>query len=150
MPLKQGKSDETISENIKRLMDEGREQDQSIAIAYREAGRSKEEAAAAIAAWAVLAARYQRKEVRAMKQVLVRRKNLHGNINRLVRCDVLAENPDGTLRCKCDGERNPIEVKASETIAAQSVFGAPNPGRDSTLLTKQYPTSQRALGNYKR
>jgi hypothetical protein len=41
MPLKQGKSDETISENISRLMHEGYEQQQAIAIAYSEAGRSK-------------------------------------------------------------------------------------------------------------
>ena len=41
MPLKQGKSDEAISENISRLVHEGYPQDQAVAIAYSEAGRSK-------------------------------------------------------------------------------------------------------------
>ena len=41
MPLKKGSSDETISENIRRLMREGYPQDQAIAIAYRNAGRSR-------------------------------------------------------------------------------------------------------------
>jgi hypothetical protein len=38
MPLKKGKSKETISKNIKTLMHEGREQKQAIAIAMRTAG----------------------------------------------------------------------------------------------------------------
>ena len=40
-PLKKGSSDETISKNIKKLMDEGYPQKQAIAIAYSEAGRGK-------------------------------------------------------------------------------------------------------------
>lgn len=44
MPLKEGKSDEAVSENIKRLMHEGREQKQAIAIAMSKAGRSKDAA----------------------------------------------------------------------------------------------------------
>ncbi len=147
MPLKKGSSDKTISENISELRKAGHEEDQAIAIAYKEAGRSKDEAAAAIA---VLAVRYGRKEVRAMKQILVRRKSLHGNMNRLVKCQVLAENADGTLRCKCEGDRNPVEVKASEAIPAEQVFGAPNPRKGSAVMIKQYPQSQRALANYRR
>jgi hypothetical protein len=46
MPLQKGSSDKTVSENIKRLMDEGYPQDQAIAIAMREAGRSKKKNAA--------------------------------------------------------------------------------------------------------
>ena len=43
MPLKSGSSDETISANIAQLVSEGYPQDQAIAIAYREAGRSNQE-----------------------------------------------------------------------------------------------------------
>lgn len=41
MPLLKGKSDKTVSTNIKKLMHEGKPQKQSIAIALSEAGRSK-------------------------------------------------------------------------------------------------------------
>lgn len=41
MPLKRGKSQKTINDNIKRLMDEGYPQKQAIAIAYNEAGKSR-------------------------------------------------------------------------------------------------------------
>lgn len=50
MPLKQGSSDETISENVKKLMNEGYPQDQAVAIAYKEAGRSRTETSLASAA----------------------------------------------------------------------------------------------------
>jgi len=41
MPLKKGKSDETVSANIKKLKKEGRPQDQAVAIAMQQAGRKK-------------------------------------------------------------------------------------------------------------
>ena len=41
MPLHKGKSDKTISANVKKLMHEGYKQKQAVAIAYKEAGRSK-------------------------------------------------------------------------------------------------------------
>lgn len=55
MPLEQGSSNETVSKNIRELVHSGRPQRQAIAIAMREAGRSKrtkeaEESLAAIAA----------------------------------------------------------------------------------------------------
>lgn len=41
MPLKSGKSQKVMSSNIKELMDSGRPQKQSVAIAYEKAGKSK-------------------------------------------------------------------------------------------------------------
>jgi hypothetical protein len=40
MPLKSGSSKETVSENIKELMDSGRNQKQAVAIALDKAGKS--------------------------------------------------------------------------------------------------------------
>jgi hypothetical protein len=45
MPLKEGSSRETISENISQLMHEGREQKQAIAIAMSKAGKTRNDAA---------------------------------------------------------------------------------------------------------
>lgn len=44
MPLKEGSSDETISANIAELVKAGHDPKQAAAIAYREAGRSNQEA----------------------------------------------------------------------------------------------------------
>lgn len=41
MPLKKGKSDKAVSDNIRQLRKEGRPQDQAVAIAMKKAGRSK-------------------------------------------------------------------------------------------------------------
>jgi len=41
MPLKPGRSNKSVSHNIRKLKKEGYSQDQSVAIALRKAGRSR-------------------------------------------------------------------------------------------------------------
>jgi hypothetical protein len=80
-----------------------------------------------------------------MKTVLVRQKLLHGNGNRLLRCEILSQNADGTIRCKCDGERLPRNVEASAVIPAEKVFGSFR--RGDSIVNKQYSQSPWSLQN---
>jgi len=41
MPLKKGKTDEDVKANIRKLVREGYSRDQAVAIALRQAGRSR-------------------------------------------------------------------------------------------------------------
>lgn len=43
MPLAKGSSDKTVSKNIRKLMEEGYPQKQSIAISLQKAGKSKKQ-----------------------------------------------------------------------------------------------------------
>jgi hypothetical protein len=42
MPLKKGSDDKTVSDNIRELRHSGKSQDQAVAIAMKEAGKSKD------------------------------------------------------------------------------------------------------------
>lgn len=146
MPLKEGKSDSDISENISRLRHEGYEEDQAIAIAYSKAGRSKDEEEAA-GAPASLGSGSQpqisiNRSLHMSRNIMVRQKQLHGNINKLVRCEVVAQNDDGSLRCKCEGERNLRNVSAAEAL--------PDPSHGlngAQVVQKGFPTSPYTLFN---
>lgn len=149
MPLKEGKSDDAISENISRLMHEGYAQDQAIAIAYKEAGRSEQDAAAAKSVKAALAALAVPEGKVMPKQIMVRKKLLHGNVTKLVRCDVLAET-NGVITCKCDGELTTREVKAADATPVQQVFGSQRVQPGTPMIPKQYPASLHTLANMRR
>jgi hypothetical protein len=156
MPLKKGSSDKTVSENIAELVRSGRPQDQAVAIAMREAGRARDQKAQgslgnpALRGHGVpasLSQGTQKKEIMsAGKQILVRQKQLHGNANRLLKCQILSE-ANGKIRCMCEGERSPREVTASEVIPATSVFGSIGPDQHQSVIEKSYAQSPNALAN---
>jgi hypothetical protein len=78
------------------------------------------------------------------KEVLIRRKQLHGNANRMVRCTVLAEK-SGMMRCKCQDQRKTEEIKASEAVPAHQVFGQGQGAQ--TIIQKQYSPSVHSFSN---
>jgi len=78
------------------------------------------------------------------RQVLVRRDQLSGDAQ-MLRAEVLSEK-DGILRVMLPGARKPVEVKASETMNPEKVFGTRDQ-RVASVLPKCYPSSPQALGN---
>ncbi len=83
-----------------------------------------------------------------MKQVLIRRPQLHGNLTKLIQGDVISE--DGpNIRVKIKGEIHPVEVKAKDTLPVQRVAGGMRSESRQLSLTvpKCYPVSPHALGN---
>jgi hypothetical protein len=83
-----------------------------------------------------------------MRTVLVRQKLLHGNGNRMLRCEILGQNDDGTFRCKCDGDpplSKPRNVAASEMIPVEKVYGSFR--RGDSIVNKSYSQSPWSLGN---
>ena len=120
MPLKEGKK--AVGSNIKELVKHGHKRSQAIAIALDKAGLSNEKAEA----MPPMTTPFPRigKQVSANKQVLIKRKLLNGN-NELIRCNVLSE-ANGIVRCQIEGQRGVKEVKASDTIPAQQIYGPRN------------------------
>lgn len=79
--------------------------------------------------------------------VLIKQKMLSGNVTKLIRANVLSEK-DGMLRVMVEGQRKPIEVKASDTLPAEKVFGVAKVGqKPSSVLQRCYPSSINSLGN---
>jgi hypothetical protein len=140
VPLEQGKSKKTISDNIAELVKSGHPQDQAVAIAYKQAGKSRQEAMAAIAA-----IHAHRKGMTAMTKVLVRRKLASGD-NQMVTAHVLSER-DGVLRVMMEGNMKPVEVNASDVVPAAKVFNTAYPSQNQQIIPKQHPVSLNALGN---
>ena len=84
----------------------------------------------------------------AGKSVLIRQPMLHGNGNRLLKCEILGQNHDGTLRCKCegDGPYTPIRnVDAASVIKTEDVYGSFRHG--DNIIQKQHSQSPWSLGN---
>jgi hypothetical protein len=133
MPLKQGSSDKTVGDNIGKLVDEGRDKDQAVAIAMKEAGLSEEKACGET-------------KMNAGANVLVRRPMLAGG-NRMVKCTVLGSNEDGSLRVKCEDQRKGETVQASQVIPASQIYGSNQLRPGVKMVARMYPVPVNALGN---
>lgn len=84
-----------------------------------------------------------------MAQVLVRQRELRGNVTKLVEAEVLSSDR-GTLRVQVKGQRHPIEVKESDTLAmtyARPGSATFNSARVQSLPRRAYPRSTGALAN---
>jgi hypothetical protein len=140
MPLKVGKSRQTFSDNVSELVKHGHSQKQSVAIAYSQKRKAMQAALPNINV---------NKEIRSMKQVMVRQKSLHGNMNTLVRANVISEK-DGILRVKAENSRleePPFEVRAEDTIPAEKVFANNNRENRNDMIPKSYSPASNSLSN---
>jgi hypothetical protein len=140
MPLKIGKSSKTFSDNVSELMKHGHSQKQSVAIAYSQKRKAMQAALPHINV---------NKEIRSMRQVMVRQKALHGNMNTLVRANVISEK-DGILRVKAENSRlaePPIEVRAEDTIPAEKVFANNSSKNRNDMIPKSYSPASNSLSN---
>jgi hypothetical protein len=76
--------------------------------------------------------------------VLLRRPQVHGNVTRMVRATVMSEN-NGTLRVIPEGQRNPIVVKASETLDATTTFGTRLAMQKGVVIQRALPDNPNSL-----
>ena len=83
-----------------------------------------------------------------MNQVLVRQPSLRGD-PLLKRAEVVSQTGD-VYRIKYHGERNVVEVKASQVLPASAIYGGQprvNSRHAANRIPQQYPDSRSALGN---
>ena len=140
MPLKIGKSSKTFSDNVSELVKHGHSQRQSVAIAYSQKKKAMQAALPHINV---------NREIKSMKQVMVRQRSLHGNMNTLVRANVISEK-NGILRVKPENSRlaePPIEVKAEDTIPAEKVFANNSAHNRNDMIPKSYSPASSSLSN---
>lgn len=112
MPLEKGSSRKAISDNISELRKNGHPEDQSIAIAYKEAGKG-------------------RKEVRSVGQQVYVKRELATGDKQLRRATVLSQDGD-KLRVILEGRDasgmpfKPVEVEAADTVPVTQLHGSIN------------------------
>ena len=72
---------------------------------------------------------------------MIRKQIVHGNVTRLIRATVLSETP-GMMRILVDGTKVPVDVKASDVIAAPA-----RAGERGVAVPTMHPHSLQALAN---
>jgi hypothetical protein len=75
---------------------------------------------------------------------MLRSPQVHGNVTRMVRASVLSE-CNGVLRVIPEGQKNPIDVKASDTVAASAVFGTRLAMQQGVVIQRALPDSPNSL-----
>jgi hypothetical protein len=82
------------------------------------------------------------------QQVLVRQPSLSRDVP-LKRAEVVSQSGD-VYRIKYQGERNVVEVKASQVLQASTIYGGQprvNSRHAAQRIPQHYPDSRSALGN---